>query len=151
MNLCRSCNQDFGSVSLFDRHRVGAYEPGNYKGHIEDWSPELGRRCLDEEEMTERGWELDARGRWTDPVQVERARRNFAPALNSPTERPRKAPGRGSTRLTPVGRKFRPVLAFPVEARHRDRPPAFCAHHVAGILSADNIKAPHRVNGRGTA
>jgi hypothetical protein len=30
MNLCRGCNHDFASVSAFDRHRIGAFEPGNY-------------------------------------------------------------------------------------------------------------------------
>jgi hypothetical protein len=89
MNLCRGCNQDFGSVSLFDRHRIGAFEPGNYKGDLADWSPELGRRCLDEEEMQTKGWEQDARGRWVDPVKVEQARRRFAPsAVDSPAETP---------------------------------------------------------------
>src|SRR5437867_2077897 len=45
MNLCRSCNQDFVSMTLFDQHRVGK--------HDYLWSPdqEDGRRCLDEEEM----------------------------------------------------------------------------------------------------
>lgn len=94
MNLCRGCSQDFGSVSLFDRHRIGAYEPGNYQGHIEDWSPELGRRCMDEEEMQAKGWEQDARGRWIDPVKVERARRRFGPsAVDSPAEKPGEASG----------------------------------------------------------
>jgi len=60
MNFCRGCSQDFGSVSLFDRHRIGAFEPGNYQGDLADWSPELGRRCMDEEEMQAKGWEQDA-------------------------------------------------------------------------------------------
>ena len=56
MNYCRSCDQDFGSLTLFDRHRVGPHD-----GH---------RRCLDVREMTKRGWEIGARGRWIDPERV---------------------------------------------------------------------------------
>jgi hypothetical protein len=67
VNLCRSCRQDFNSVELFDRHRVGK--------HAYDWSPECedGRRCLDANEMAALGWRLNARGRWVDPARAARA------------------------------------------------------------------------------
>jgi hypothetical protein len=65
MNLCRSCNKDFGSLSAFDAHRAGSYE---YR-----WDPELedGRRCLDSEELTEKGWKQDRYGRWRQPISDE--------------------------------------------------------------------------------
>lgn len=56
-NLCRSCEEDFSSVSAFERHRVGAHDL-NYPEH------ENGRRCMDEEELLEAGYERDERGRW---------------------------------------------------------------------------------------
>jgi hypothetical protein len=77
LNGCGGCRQDFTSLRLFDAHRIGAFESGNYQGHIEDWSLELGRRCLDVEEMAERGWEQDEKGRWFDPERVEDARRRL--------------------------------------------------------------------------
>jgi hypothetical protein len=65
MNLCRSCNKDFGSLSAFDAHWVGKHE---YR-----WSPEHedGRRCLDEEELTELGWHRDSHGRFRQPISDE--------------------------------------------------------------------------------
>lgn len=56
-NLCRSCEEDFSSVKAFERHRVGAHDL-NYPEH------ENGRRCMDEEELLEAGYERDERGRW---------------------------------------------------------------------------------------
>jgi hypothetical protein len=79
-NGCSGCGHDFTSTTLFDRHRIGAYEPGNYEGNLADWTPELGRRCLDEEEMEAKGWELDHRGRWVDPVRLQASREAFAQA-----------------------------------------------------------------------
>jgi hypothetical protein len=79
-NGCSGCGHDFTSTILFDRHRIGAYEPGNYEGNLADWTPELGRRCLDEEEMEAKGWELDHRGRWVDPVRLQASREAFAKA-----------------------------------------------------------------------
>lgn len=74
-NGCGACHEDFTSLELFDRHRVG--------DHGLDWPEhEDGRRCLDAEEMTEHGWERDDEGRWLDPVRAVRARRAFA-ALRS--------------------------------------------------------------------
>jgi hypothetical protein len=81
MNLCTSCGQDFGSVELFDRHRVGkhAYDfiEGLERG-LED-----GRRCLDVDEMEEAGWRLNARGRWNDPARDPRARLRATPELEA--------------------------------------------------------------------
>lgn len=50
-NECCSCGLDFGSVSAFDRHRIGVHEYTYREGlHME---PERldGRRCLDESEI----------------------------------------------------------------------------------------------------
>jgi hypothetical protein len=71
LNLCRACGSDFTSVRLFDAHRIGRHEYS--------WSRELedGRRCLDIEEMHERGWEQEQNSRWFDPKHVERARQAF--------------------------------------------------------------------------
>jgi hypothetical protein len=66
MNLCRSCGLDFGSVSAFDAHRVGKHayklEQGLALG-LDD-----GRRCLTSDELTQRGWTRDSRGRWRRPT-----------------------------------------------------------------------------------
>jgi hypothetical protein len=72
MNLCTACNEDFSSVEIFDRHRVGVREY--------DWSPERedGRRCLDVQEMQANGWKLDQRNRWHDPARSGRAREAFS-------------------------------------------------------------------------
>jgi hypothetical protein len=80
LNGCSGCRQDFTSTSLFDLHRIGSYGPGEYQGNPADWTPRLGRRCLDEEEMTVKGWTQDDRGRWTDPVRVQASREAFARA-----------------------------------------------------------------------
>jgi len=73
LNYCRGCDQDFGSVELFDRHRVGQH------GYLYDEGLRMtppkkdGRRCLSVETMLEKGWQLDARERWTDPERSSRA------------------------------------------------------------------------------
>ena len=64
MNYCTTCREDFATVPSFDAHRVGDHGPGEYKGPIEDWQPNLGRRCLDVEEMEARGFRRDRHGRW---------------------------------------------------------------------------------------
>ena len=46
---CGACARTFKSLSVFDGHRVGAY---------------ADRRCLDDTQLVERGFSLDARGRW---------------------------------------------------------------------------------------
>jgi hypothetical protein len=61
LNGCSGCGTDFASVSAFDRHRVGKFEP-------------LERRCMDETEMVAAGLELDPRGRWRIAADAERIR-----------------------------------------------------------------------------
>lgn len=70
LNGCH-CGEDFTSLRLFDAHRVGV--------HAYDYSPDRpdGRRCLNEAEKVERGWEKVAKGRWQDPAAVEDARLRF--------------------------------------------------------------------------
>ena len=58
MNLCTACNQDFGSVSAFDRHLTG-----NYAYPYSDQHPE-GRRCRNDDELLTKGLHHDSRGRW---------------------------------------------------------------------------------------
>ena len=79
-NGCSGCGQDFASTSLFDRHRVGLYEYTYEQGLSLDPPREDGRRCLDCEEMKAKGWALNDRGRWIDPVRVQAAREAFAKA-----------------------------------------------------------------------
>jgi hypothetical protein len=58
MNLCPTCGEDFGSVSAFDKHRLG-----NHEYVLSEERPD-GRRCLTPEEMQGRGMKKDKRGRW---------------------------------------------------------------------------------------
>ena len=79
-NGCTGCGQDFNSTSLFDAHRVGVYMY-TYEHGLELEPPrEDGRRCLDTDEMTAKGWELDERGRWVDPVRLQASREGFLKA-----------------------------------------------------------------------
>jgi hypothetical protein len=73
MNLCRSCEQDFSSVRLFDAHRIGKHD---YLATERTG----GRRCLSREEMLGRGWAGDARGRWQDPARVQAVRETVSAA-----------------------------------------------------------------------
>jgi hypothetical protein len=59
-------------LEAFDRHRVGVHEY--------DWSPQRpgGRRCLNVQELLDRGFAKDANGRWGQPARQERARQRFA-------------------------------------------------------------------------
>ena len=79
MNLCSACGQDFGSVELFDRHRVGkhaySFAEGLERG-LED-----GRRCLDRSEMEGAGWRLNKCGRWSDPARNPAGRLRPTPEL----------------------------------------------------------------------
>ena len=84
VNLCRACDQDFGGLELFDRHRVGVHEYTFKEGLAMVPPREDGRRCLDVEEMTGLGWRLNARGRWVDPVRASRASRAFTPSSETP-------------------------------------------------------------------
>ena len=73
LNGCSACGEDFTSLELFDAHHVGDHEL--------DWPEhEDGRRCLDSEEMTERGWVQNIKGRWVNPARSERAGRAFETA-----------------------------------------------------------------------
>jgi hypothetical protein len=85
VNLCRACGQDFGSVSLFDRHRVGVHAHTYSEGLKFDPPVEDGRRCLYVDEMKERGWTLGKRGRWLDPSQGFKL---GSEGLRSPTLKP---------------------------------------------------------------
>jgi hypothetical protein len=79
-NGCSECGQDFTSTQLFDAHRKGVYEYTLEQGLRLDPPREDGRRCLDIDEMKAKGWELNDRGRWLDPVRVQAARESFAKA-----------------------------------------------------------------------
>ena len=70
MNLCRSCGQDFGSVSAFDAHRVGKHE------YLWDEEHPDGRRCLSVFEMarSKRGFVRNERGSWSLARDLERGR-----------------------------------------------------------------------------
>jgi hypothetical protein len=72
MNICPTCDEDFGSVSAFDAHRVGKYlqrGSSEYMGPLADWKPGKGRRCLTVEELIGGGWTRDGRGRWRRPSE----------------------------------------------------------------------------------
>jgi hypothetical protein len=43
-------------------------------------TPTNKRRCLDSQEMEAKGWELNERGRWVDPVRLQASRAAFAKA-----------------------------------------------------------------------
>lgn len=81
LNYCRGCSQDFGSVELFDRHRVGKHDYTYIEGLQMKPRRIDGRRCLSVEEMVEKGWTLGMRGRWMDP-----ARAKVVPARAKPLE-----------------------------------------------------------------
>ncbi len=66
LNQCGACGEDFTSVTLFDKHRVGPHDNG--------------RRCLSVRELERKGFERNDRGQWFDPVQRDRARQAFMPA-----------------------------------------------------------------------
>jgi hypothetical protein len=78
MNLCPSCGEEFGGVGAFDVHRVGEHlqhGPSEYRERVarglapppaeREWTHEMGRRCLDLEELLARGFVRNARGAWS--------------------------------------------------------------------------------------
>jgi hypothetical protein len=69
LNLCVTCGLDFGSVSAFDAHRVGKHAYTFIEGMRMDPPREDGRRCLSLDELQERGWAEDSRGRWRAPTR----------------------------------------------------------------------------------
>jgi hypothetical protein len=79
VNLCSACGENFNSVELFDRHRVGAHAYTLIEGLRVDPPREDGRRCLDAGEMGERGWRLNGRDRWIDPARAFRVAQNESP------------------------------------------------------------------------
>jgi len=79
VNLCTSCQQDFGSVELFDRHRVGRHAYSFAEGL--EMGLEDGRRCLDPTEMDSAGWRLNSRNRWVDPARNPADRLRPTPEL----------------------------------------------------------------------
>ena len=74
MNLCRSCNQDFGSVGAFDAHRVGVNAYTYPEGLQMEPMREDGRRCLTLEELDKHGFMRNERGSWSLRRDVERGR-----------------------------------------------------------------------------
>jgi hypothetical protein len=67
VNLCRSCGQDFGSLSAFDAHRVGVHAYTYSQGAAMTPIREDGRRCLTIDELYAAGWHRDQHGRWRTP------------------------------------------------------------------------------------
>lgn len=72
MNYCRSCQQDFGSVSAFDAHRTGKHAYTLSEGLRQEPPVEDGRRCLNRNELSDLGWKQDQRGRWRTPADTNR-------------------------------------------------------------------------------
>jgi Putative sensor/Histidine kinase len=117
VNLCRACSEDFVSVTVFDRHRVGKHAYRFVEGMRMDPAREDGRRCLDVEEMTALGWREDRHGRWQDPARSAEvasrlrgcrsdvARRGVTAAKGSPQSRRRDSPQRGGRPRRNVARK----------------------------------------------
>jgi hypothetical protein len=85
MNLCHSCRLDFGSINAFDAHRVGEHGPGDFNGELEDWTPELGRRCLTIDEMLPGAFVKNAFGRLSLAEDLEAARKVRESKAGSPS------------------------------------------------------------------
>lgn len=96
MNFCRSCKQDFGSVSAFDGHRTGKHAYTYVEGYDLEPRREDGRRCLDSAELEAKGWAVDAHGRWRTPAKVpfseRQAKRVPLVALEASTTTPEASP-----------------------------------------------------------
>lgn len=82
-NQCSACGLDFTGVSDFDSHRIGKYPqtgPADWLDRIraglldpgEDWRAELGRRCLETDELEQAGWYRDRHGRWSHPRRLRK-------------------------------------------------------------------------------
>jgi hypothetical protein len=117
MNFCTGCGEDFGSVSAFDAHRIGAYPrggPSEYTERLErglvetdaKWrlEPLFGRRCLTPVELIERGWTRDGRGRWRQHSQGAPWASSQDQAI---TQRRRQLPAKGQSRRKPRDRSAR--------------------------------------------
>ena len=59
-NQCPACGQYFNSISIFEKHRTGAFGTGPL-----GTSPE--RRCFTIREMKAKGWKTDEKGFWSTP------------------------------------------------------------------------------------
>lgn len=57
-SICGACGRIFSSVSSFDKHRVGKFEP-------------MERRCLSEQEMLDKGMTKNDKGWWTTGGTVD--------------------------------------------------------------------------------
>jgi hypothetical protein len=68
VNYCSACGEDFGSVGTFDKHRVGVHDYTLTEGLRMDPPREDGRRCLAIWEMEAKGWHLDRRMLWRQPM-----------------------------------------------------------------------------------
>jgi len=77
-SYCRSCGEDFNGDGYFEDHRVGTHDYLYAEGLDMDPPREDGRRCLDVDEMTARGWRLTERGRWFDPTHAAEVAEAFA-------------------------------------------------------------------------
>jgi hypothetical protein len=87
VSVCCACGQDFNSVGLFDRHRVGRHAYSFAEGLNMDPPREDGRRCLDIAEMAGAGWRLNGRGRWIDPARDPRGRLRESRKLRKAVQR----------------------------------------------------------------
>ena len=70
-NVCATCGLDFGSVTAFDRHRVGPHDGD--------------RRCRTEADLLDRGYVLTVYGRLTLAKQLDRGRAFQAVSANPST------------------------------------------------------------------
>jgi hypothetical protein len=52
---CTACGELFNRTSLFDKHRTGTYSE---------------RRCLNNDEMTAKGWRKLDSGYWVGPARI---------------------------------------------------------------------------------
>ena len=71
LNICPVCGLDFGGERAFEMHKTGKHDYLHSDEHPD------GRRCLNEQEMLERGMYRNAKGRWSQP------RRGLAALLGS--------------------------------------------------------------------
>lgn len=67
MNLCRSCGEDFATLTAFDEHRTGVHTYTFDEGSKMDPPVDDGRRCLETEELRDWGWSQNAKGQWHYP------------------------------------------------------------------------------------
>jgi hypothetical protein len=83
---CRECGEVFASDSGFDKHRVGKHAYTFREGLKMDPFREDGRRCLDTDELAEKGWRKDKYNRWRTPSGGRDASLAFPRRSVSPSE-----------------------------------------------------------------